>query len=352
MKYLLLTLLACLSLMNSNAQAPQGIPYQSVIRNGSGALMINQAIHIRFSIHDSTMLGTVVYQETHTTTTSNLGMITLSIGQGTPSTGSFSTINWGVNSKFMQVELDAAGGNNYIDLGTQQMMSVPYALYAEKSGSYHQNTIIGFSESSTWLCPSNVTMISVELWSGGGGGGGKGGSGVNSGGLWTITGSGGNGGNGGNGGYIKTTISVLPNTVYNINVGVGGNGGNTGISYYGGSGGTGTNGQNGLNGGISSFDSLVTVNGGNGGSGGAAGSYYWSNNFGGYQYSNGANGIDGANGPSTNYNYPYNSLQQQRSYLPTSYLPAYPTNSSQGGSGGNGPAPGVNGENGYIILSY
>jgi hypothetical protein len=134
MKNILLTLLVCFSLMKSNAQAPQGIPYQSVIRNGSGALLINQAVHLRFSIHDSTMLGTIVYQETHTTTTSNLGMITLSIGQGTPSTGSFSTINWGVNSKFMQVELDAAGGNNYIDLGTQQMMSVPFALYSNAAG--------------------------------------------------------------------------------------------------------------------------------------------------------------------------------------------------------------------------
>ncbi len=130
MKYSLLILLACLSLMNSNAQAPQGIPYQSVIRNGSGALMINQAIHIRFSIHDSTMLGTVVYQEIHTTTTSNLGMITLSIGQGTPSIATFSSINWGNGAKFMQVELDAAGGSNYTDLGTQQMMSVPYAFHA------------------------------------------------------------------------------------------------------------------------------------------------------------------------------------------------------------------------------
>ena len=116
--------------MNSNAQAPQGIPYQSVIRNGSGALMINQAIHIRFSIHDSTMLGTVVYQEIHTVTTSNLGMVTVAIGQGTPSIATFSSINWGSGAKFMQVELDAAGGSNYTDLGTQQMMSVPYAFHA------------------------------------------------------------------------------------------------------------------------------------------------------------------------------------------------------------------------------
>jgi hypothetical protein len=126
--YILLSL--CLIHFITQAQAPQGIPYQSVIRNGSGALLINQSVHLRFSIHDSTALGTIVYQETHTSTTTNLGMVILSIGQGTPSTGTFSSINWGSGAKFMQVELDAAGGNNYIDLGTQQMMSVPYSLYA------------------------------------------------------------------------------------------------------------------------------------------------------------------------------------------------------------------------------
>jgi len=130
--YVLLSL--CLIHFITQAQAPQGIPYQSVIRNGSGALLINQAVHLRFSLHDSTMLGTIVYQESHTATTSNLGMIALSIGQGTPSIGSFSAINWGSGAKFMQVELDAAGGNNYIDLGTQQMMSVPFALYSNAAG--------------------------------------------------------------------------------------------------------------------------------------------------------------------------------------------------------------------------
>jgi hypothetical protein len=139
MKYILLALLVYFSLMNSNAQAPQGIPYQSVIRNGSGALLINQAVNVRFSIHDSTALGTIVYQETHTTTTSAAAMLILTIGQGTPVTGTFSSINWGNGAKFMQVELDASGGSNYTDLGTQQMMSVPYALYAEKSASNDVN---------------------------------------------------------------------------------------------------------------------------------------------------------------------------------------------------------------------
>jgi hypothetical protein len=61
-------------------------------------------------------------------------MLNLTIGQGTAAIGTFSNINWGSGSKFLQVELDAAGGNNYIDLGTQQMMSVPYALYSNSAG--------------------------------------------------------------------------------------------------------------------------------------------------------------------------------------------------------------------------
>lgn len=131
MKKIIILLSFCLIHFITKAQAPQGIPYQSVIRNSNGELINNQSVHLRFSIHDSSMLGTIVYQESHTATTTNLGMVTLSIGQGTPVVGSFSAVNWGSGAKFMQVELDAAGGNNYIDLGTQQMMSVPYALYAE-----------------------------------------------------------------------------------------------------------------------------------------------------------------------------------------------------------------------------
>ena len=165
MKYSLLILLACLSLMKSNAQAPQGIPYQSVIRNGSGALLINQAVNVRFSIHDSTALGTIVYQETHTTTTSAAAMLILTIGQGTAVTGNFSTINWGNGAKFMQVELDASGGNNYIDLGTQQMMSVPYALYAAHSNDAGPAGVTG-ATGATGLLSSGAAAGNTPYWDG------------------------------------------------------------------------------------------------------------------------------------------------------------------------------------------
>ncbi len=110
------------------AQAPQGIPYQAVARNSSGVILASTAISVRFTIRDSIATGAIKYRETHSLTTTALGMFSVNVGQGTPVTGMFSGINWGTNAKFMQVEIDPAGGSSYIDMGTQQMMSVPYAL--------------------------------------------------------------------------------------------------------------------------------------------------------------------------------------------------------------------------------
>ena len=121
------------------AQAPQGIPYQSALRNNSGGVLSNQSVSIRFTIHDSTMSGTTVYQETQNTTTNNQGIVNLNIGLGTPVTGSFSTINWGHNAKFLQIEMNVSGGTTYTNLGTQQMMSVPFALYSNSAGELKQS---------------------------------------------------------------------------------------------------------------------------------------------------------------------------------------------------------------------
>ncbi len=117
-------------LSTARAQAPQSIPYQAAARNSSGAVLASTAISVRFTIRDSTATGVIKYRETHSVTTTAQGMFSVNVGQGTPVSGTFAGINWGTNAKFMQVELDPVGGSSYIDLGTQQMMSVPYSLYS------------------------------------------------------------------------------------------------------------------------------------------------------------------------------------------------------------------------------
>jgi hypothetical protein len=156
MKLAYLFSILILTISISVAQVPQGIPYQAVARNGQGQPLSNTNVKVRFSILDSTATGIAVYVESHSTTTSALGLFTANVGMGTPSTGTFNAINWGQNYKFIKVELDTtATGNSYIDLGTQQMMSVPYALYAgttiSSSVITNNNNVLGsgFSQIST-----------------------------------------------------------------------------------------------------------------------------------------------------------------------------------------------------------
>src|SRR5690349_25161709 len=99
--------LVCIPLL-AVTQVPQAIPYQAVARNGSGNLIQNQAVSLRFTIHTGTPGGTIVYQETQSATTSALGLFSVNIGQGTPNStyGSFSNVDWGSAPKFTQVEID------------------------------------------------------------------------------------------------------------------------------------------------------------------------------------------------------------------------------------------------------
>ncbi|HOZ51087.1 MAG TPA: tail fiber domain-containing protein [Chitinophagaceae bacterium] len=131
----------------SIAQTPHAIPYQAVARNATGDLIANQAISLRLSIHDSSATGVVSFSETHTVSTNSLGLFTINIGAGTPLIGNFSSINWKQNAKFLQVELDALGGTNYSDMGTTQLQSVPYALYAKSSGDKAVNGLNKINDS-------------------------------------------------------------------------------------------------------------------------------------------------------------------------------------------------------------
>jgi uncharacterized protein (TIGR02145 family) len=106
------------------AQAPQGIPYQAVLRNADGTVMASSAANMVFMIHDGSATGTVVYQESHTLTSNAQGLVTCVVGNGVVSQGNFANINWGSGAKFLHVMMGTT------DLGTQQMLSVPYALYS------------------------------------------------------------------------------------------------------------------------------------------------------------------------------------------------------------------------------
>lgn len=130
MKNVFVTLiLACLAFATW-AQSPQSFKYQAIARDANGDVYANQAIGMQISILQTSATGTNVYTETHTVTSNAFGLINLEIGSGNVVSGDFSTIDWGNDLYFVQVEMDPAGGNNYQLMGTSQLLSVPYALHA------------------------------------------------------------------------------------------------------------------------------------------------------------------------------------------------------------------------------
>ena len=121
---LTLTTLALLISAMLTAQAPALIPYQGAARNGAGQPLTNASLNARFTIHNQSVDGPSVWQEEQTVSTNSLGLFTAQLGNTT----SLAAVNWANGSKFLQVELDF--GSGYIEIGTQQMLSVPYALHA------------------------------------------------------------------------------------------------------------------------------------------------------------------------------------------------------------------------------
>ena len=130
------------------AQVPQGISYQAIALNGSGTPVVSSNVRVKLSILDTSATGTVLYSETQLKTTNAQGLFNLVIGQGTVVSGVFATISWGTNSKFLKVEMDATGGTTYAPVGTAQLLSVPYAMFAGSVASIPSSAVSGIGTNS------------------------------------------------------------------------------------------------------------------------------------------------------------------------------------------------------------
>ncbi len=111
----------------------KGFSYQAVARDADGSLIQNTNVSVRASIVQGSATGQVVYTESHQSSTGQFGMINLKIGQGVPQAGSFENIDWSAENQWLKIEMDVNGGNNYVEFGTTQILSVPYALHAAQA---------------------------------------------------------------------------------------------------------------------------------------------------------------------------------------------------------------------------
>ncbi len=133
----ILSLFLLLSVVFSAAAqgAPQGINYQCIVRNNqTGDPITNQTVTLLFSIRSGSPNGSVDYQEKQVSSTNEFGLVNLVIGRGQAQVNTFVGINWAAGSKFLTVLLESSP-NVFDEIGNSELLSVPYALYAQNGGN-------------------------------------------------------------------------------------------------------------------------------------------------------------------------------------------------------------------------
>jgi len=127
--------------LNANAQAPNKFSFQAIVRNSSNQLITNQPVGVKISLISVVMsTENAEFVETHTVTTNANGLFSLKVGEGTLVSGDFATaMNSNAYSKKIKCEIDPTGGTNYTIVSNEQLLSVPYALFANTAASTTSN---------------------------------------------------------------------------------------------------------------------------------------------------------------------------------------------------------------------
>ncbi|MFH1118897.1 MAG: tail fiber domain-containing protein [Bacteroidota bacterium] len=135
MKKLFIIVVQVLIFSILNAQAPQKMSYQAVIRDNTNNLITNDEVGMRVSILQGDTTGIEVFKEIYNPNpvTNSNGLVSLEIGSGIPVINSFESIDWGNGPLYIKIETDPTGGTNYTVTGISQLLSVPYALYSKTS---------------------------------------------------------------------------------------------------------------------------------------------------------------------------------------------------------------------------
>jgi hypothetical protein len=123
------------------SQAPDGIQFQALATDANGHPAAGRVIYVKDAIIAKTATGTIVYSETFKVTASSAGIFSIVLGKGTYASGvsSIANIDWANGPFFLNLKIAVEPtvptaswnvNNEYVDLGTSQFWSVPYALYA------------------------------------------------------------------------------------------------------------------------------------------------------------------------------------------------------------------------------
>lgn len=170
-KVLLIGVLLC-SYFISFAQTPQKFSYQAVAVDASGAELRDQDVCLRATILSGSFNGIEEWVEVHSgVTTDDFGLFTVEIGDGQPVNGAqtnFADIQWGNTVHFLKVEMALnAQCTDFVLVGTNQLLSVPYALYSENSGyalSAEEANYAVYSDSSNIAAYSDSSSVAFNAY--------------------------------------------------------------------------------------------------------------------------------------------------------------------------------------------
>jgi uncharacterized protein (TIGR02145 family) len=160
MKRIITIAAALLMTVSVWAQSPEKMSYQAVVRDASNSLITTQVVGMQISILQGGATGTSVYVETQTPSTNANGLVSLEIGTGTLVSGDFTTIDWANGPYFIKTETDPTGGTAYSIAGTNELMSVPYALHSKTAESI-TGTITEIDPVYTSSQAANITTADI-----------------------------------------------------------------------------------------------------------------------------------------------------------------------------------------------
>ena len=161
MKNLIFLLLFTISVFTLNSQVPEAIKYQTVVRDATGQIIPDQNVSFQITVLQGGTSGTPVYQEEHYIQTNEFGLVNLAVGLGSTNFGSFNSIDWGIDSFYIRIELDESGGSAFQPMGVSEILSVPYALYSKKA-AYTDSTIWKRSGNEIFYNQGNVGIGDIS----------------------------------------------------------------------------------------------------------------------------------------------------------------------------------------------
>jgi len=157
-RIILLALLVVAGTMIIWSQVPQAMNYKAIAQNNFGLVLTNRTVTLRFSIMQGGETGSIVYQETHRTTTNKFGLMNVEIGKGTPVISSFDQIDWSAGVYYIKIEMDPNGGTNFrVEDPAHQLLSVPYAFYAGNADG------VGTELDPVFTSSSAATILSGDI---------------------------------------------------------------------------------------------------------------------------------------------------------------------------------------------